>query len=130
MTKSEMTKLLTLINAFYPNSKFNIEVVFEAWYSVLGKFPYKLLERAINEHVLSNKYPPAVCDIYQNAKVIYEKSQEKKRLERDYKLIEEKYGIRIEDNEEFYKKNVLPDIKKMTKMIGNFGEGEQKLLGN
>ena len=47
MTKTECIKIMAMLGAFYSGSKNDPKLQAEAWYLILGKYPYRIAERAV-----------------------------------------------------------------------------------
>ncbi len=55
MTKNEVIKLLMTIQTFYPNYRVeNKEFTINAWYTIIGDYDYKLMEKALRTYITTD----------------------------------------------------------------------------
>lgn len=47
MTKTECIKIMAMLGAFYSGGKNDPKMQAEAWYLILGKYPYRIAEQAV-----------------------------------------------------------------------------------
>ena len=47
MTKAECIKIMAMLGAFYSGGKNDPKMQAEAWYLILGKYPYRIAEQAV-----------------------------------------------------------------------------------
>lgn len=47
MTKTECIKIMAMLGAFYSGGKNDPKLQAEAWYLILGKYPYRIAEQAV-----------------------------------------------------------------------------------
>ena len=59
-------KLLTVINAAFPNMKIS-EATVSVWYELLGDLDFRVAQTAVKKILLESPYPPTIADIRKSA---------------------------------------------------------------
>lgn len=68
MNASELKVLLTAIRSAYPRYNLFIDKnSVKVWNKLLEKYDYQTCSDALEQHILTNSYPPSIADIVRNA---------------------------------------------------------------
>lgn len=71
MTKEEFTILCKGMKAVYTQSTFLPDAdAFTIWYRLLEDLDYTVAQAAIQKYILTNKFPPTIADIRENAALV------------------------------------------------------------
>lgn len=71
MTKEEFTILCKGMKAVYTQSTFLPDAdAFTIWYRLLEDLDYTIAQAAIQKYILTNKFPPTIADIRENAALV------------------------------------------------------------
>ncbi|KHO62687.1 Loader and inhibitor of phage G40P [Thermoanaerobacter sp. YS13] len=66
MKKTEIVKLLAVINAAFPNMQVT-EAMVDLWHELLGDIDFNLAKAAVKKILLESPYPPTIADIRKQA---------------------------------------------------------------
>lgn len=83
MTKKEVAQICVMIrkatNAWRNESPDDFEETINVWYECLKAEPFEMAQKALNDYLRENQYPPTVSDIYKPYKEWLERQAELKR---------------------------------------------------
>lgn len=73
MNSNEAFKILTVLKSAYPNSYRGLSeeetlATVTLWTKSMSDIPYKLISRAVEEHILQNTFPPTISEIRDRVK--------------------------------------------------------------
>lgn len=73
MERNEFSVLVKAMKAVYSDPKFIADKdAFDVWYELLKDIPYAICQTAIHKYMVTNRFPPTIADIRQNATAIVE----------------------------------------------------------
>lgn len=68
MTREEFSKLVKGMKAVYADPKFIADkYAFDVWYSMLKDIPYNVASLSVQTYIMTNKFPPTIADIREQA---------------------------------------------------------------
>lgn len=151
MTRTECIQIMAMLGAFYSGGKNNPKLQAEAWYLILGKYPYRIAEQAVLHFAENDTREYATFPTV--GKIVEAIKAEQKRIDkpireiirnisygRDYiqltndakaLISEEAYGEWLDMNAEDFanKSNILADVLKGNQQMmleSNYGKDQQQ----
>ncbi len=78
MTKEEWAGIIRKIRKYYEKDDFLCDKEsIELWYQMLKKAPAEMVQRAVDRYATENRFPPALSDIIQNGKDVWNEDKKK-----------------------------------------------------
>jgi hypothetical protein len=117
MKKTEVVKLLVVINAAFPNMQVT-EAMVDLWHELLGDIDFNLAKAAVKKILLESPYPPTIADIRKQAAEIIMPKENKIDAAEAWGEVERAIRLYGSYMEEEAISSMSPAVARVVKYIG------------